>query len=671
MRDKFKKYLRTLFLPMALLIAGLYFVPLKILQPNLTKIPGDLADARFNNYILEHGYLFATGKVDKYWDASFMYPIKNVIAFSDNLIGTVPIYSAFRLLGMDRETAFQFWILALFILNFLCCWWVLRKWSAHPILAATGAYVFSFSIFILGNINHAQNFPRFMIPLVFYWTWKYLTAKDHKYFLFLFLGLVYQFYCGIYLGFFLLYCLLFFFLAYLIIYRDGKLFTQFKSLKKIIFHLLILVGATLLLAPLMLPYMEMSKLFGMRKFKDIVETIPTLRSYFFTTKAPFLWHSLSEHGMGVFPQWWNQLLFMGIMPWIGVVFVPFILFFRKVEAEKRKLIGFLFLGLFLSFVFCLKINEFTLYEYIFELPGFSSMRSINRVLNSEIMFFILIFVFVFTELSKISRYVKWMVYAFPVFIILDNLIDPTEVIRFDKSESQQQIQVVKKNIQRQYKKQYSGIAYFSYQNYKPEDNIIMEIARTQLNVMFAAQELNIPCVNGYTGSYPDEYLPFLNNGNNWGLEIWLNYSHFDKNKIQSIYDFDNLKKSPESIQLKAQNNKFVRADELKGTQLIADKDTGSSASTLTLFSFEKNKCALGYRTDNFICVELFDQNKITATRRSIDQWETFTIKYLDDNLVAFLACNGKYMSLDEKTGLIFASADVIGENEKFRMIGLK
>jgi len=291
---------KTLLLPIFLLLAGLYFVPLKIFEQDFSKIPGDLGDARFNNYILEHGHQFLTGKVDKYWDAPFMYPYKNVIAFSDNLLGTMPVYSIFRILGNDRESAFQLWLLTLFILNFSCCYWVLNKWSGNTILSSVGAYTFAFSIFILGHIYNVQTFPRFIIPFVFYWAWKYLSQKDLKYFLFTLLVIVYQFYCGVYLGFLLVYTLLFLFIAYIAVYKDWELFLQFKKARIRNYHLLILFLSGAILAPLMLPYIQMSGELVPRKFEEILSSIPTWRSYFFTTKAPPLWNLLSEHGYTAF-----------------------------------------------------------------------------------------------------------------------------------------------------------------------------------------------------------------------------------------------------------------------------------------------------------------------------------------------------------------------------------
>jgi len=224
--NKFISYL----LPLALLCIGLYLTPLNIYGPDFSKVPGDFGDARFNNYILEHDFKYFTGKVDKYWDAPFMYPYNNVIAFSDNLLGSAPIYSAFRLIGYDRETAFQFWLLALFILNFVCCYLALNKWSKNSVLSSVGAYIFSFSILLVGNIYNVQTVPRFMVPLVFYWSWQYFNKKEIKYFLYVGLGVVFQFYCAIYLGFLLLYALLFLLIAYVTVYRDFTLFNQFKEL---------------------------------------------------------------------------------------------------------------------------------------------------------------------------------------------------------------------------------------------------------------------------------------------------------------------------------------------------------------------------------------------------------------------------------------------------------
>ncbi len=42
---------------------GLYFMPIAVFESNLSKMPGDLGDTRFNNYILEHGHKYLTEKL--------------------------------------------------------------------------------------------------------------------------------------------------------------------------------------------------------------------------------------------------------------------------------------------------------------------------------------------------------------------------------------------------------------------------------------------------------------------------------------------------------------------------------------------------------------------------------------------------------------------------------
>jgi len=658
--EKYKKVIAFL-LPLILLVAGLYFVPIKIFETDFSKVPGDYGDARFNNYILEHGYKFVTEKVDKYWDAPFMYPYKNVIALSDNLLGTVPIYSLFRILGKDRETAFQLWLLTLFVLNFICCNWVLKRWSGNIALSATGAYIFTFSIFILGHIYNVQNFPRFIVPFVFYWSWKYLTQRQLKYFLFLCLGIVYQLYCGIYLGFFLIYALLFLFIAYFIIYRDKELISQFKSAKILSYHILIIFVAGILLAPLMLPYIDISHKMGMRSFEDTLSSIPTARSYFFTCEAPVLWKFLSTHGQKVFPQYWCHYLFMGALPWLGIIALPAIFLSSKIEAGKRKFIAFIALALLLTFIFALKINDFTLYKIIFHLPGFSAMRAINRVINTEVMLFILIFVFTFNELSKLGRVIKWFVLSFPLLIIVDNLINANELKRYDKKESQKEIEVVRKNIEIEYDKKYSAVAYI------PGDIAGREID-VQINVMLASQELNIPCVNAYSGSFPGGYIDFFSHSDDKSLNQWCNLSGIDKKQIQIINDIGRKEERRKTIHLKTINGKYVCADNALNNSVIANRDNGWRWETFTLIIFENNKCAIRAFNNNFWSAESGEDNRISAKRAYVYDSETFLMVELDNNFVAFKAANGKYLTVDEKSSQLFAMADSIGDPEKFLLV---
>lgn len=522
-----KKY-SFLLLPCFLLVIGLYLVPLKIYGPDLSNIPGDLGDARFNNFILEHDYQYFTGKQAHYWDAPFMYPFKNVIAFSDNLLGSAPIYVAFRAVNFDRETSFQLWLLTLFMLNFCCCYYALFKWSGDNSLSATGAYIFAFSIMLVGNIYNAQTFPRFMVPLIFYWCWKYVQDKKIIYFSGISLGIVFQFYCGMYLGFLLLYSLILFLVAYFIVYRDFSVFRQFKNRSILRNHLIVTILSLLVFYPLIQPYIEISKFVPKPYFNDVLQTIPTLRSYFFTSKAAVLWTCLSEHGMTI-NSWWCHFLFVGALPWISILLLPIVLWKKKLDdTGAKKFIGFLFISFFIGFMICLNINEFTLYKRVYELPGFSSMRSVNRIINTEIFLFILILVFVFKQLKASNKLLKVLITSLPVLVIFDNLIDASEIKTYNKKEGQHRIEVVKNELKVYDNKKYKAIAFM------PDSTENRNMVALHLDVMLASQELYIPCVNAYSGHNPGEYNGFFVKTNRTYLEEWCNYNQIDISTIQQI-----------------------------------------------------------------------------------------------------------------------------------------
>jgi hypothetical protein len=632
-------------------------------------IPGDLGDARFNNFVLEHGYKFFRGEVKSFWNAGFMYPYPNVIALSDNLLGTLPLYSLFRVF-LDRETSFQLWILALYALNYLCCFWALKKWSNNTLLSAIGAYVYAFSIFNIAQLHHVQVLPRFIVPLVIFWCWKYFSEKDVKYFLYTILGISFQFYCGVYMGFMLVYVLLFFGIAYLIIYKDFQLLKQFKLTRNILQHLAIFILAALLLLPLMLPYIEVSKVMGMRKFENALSTIPQLRSYFFTFPGSKTWSPLLyNHSAYGFTDWWNHFLFIGAIPWLAVLITPFVFFSKKIDFSRKKFLGFIVLSLFLCFIFCLNIGGFTLYRLIFVLPGFSSMRSIDRIINTEIILFVLLLVFVLKELSENYKTFKLICFMLPVLIILDNLIEPLEIKKFSKSDSQSKISAVRLNIKNQYDKAYSAVLYAPIETYvsDPEAAYYKNV-ELQVTTMLAAQELNIPCVNGYTGFYPGNYESLFYSPDDQQLQGWCEFSKGDIKKVQRINEIGKKEKGRKFIHLKAYNHKFVSAIEGKTPFVFADKDKADSWETFLLVLFEDGLCALKANTNLFFSAQLDGNGEITASRPKVASWETFLLAKLDNNSISFKAINGTFLSLDSISLQLYARDTAITEQSKYLII---
>src|SRR5690606_27247005 len=109
-----------------------------------------------------------------YWNAPFMYPEPALITFSDNLLGIVPFYSLFRGIGAGREVAFILLFILLSLLNYVSCYHLLKYMFGNCSAAALGAMVFAFSIALQSQVSHAQTFPRFPIPLAFFFALQFL-----------------------------------------------------------------------------------------------------------------------------------------------------------------------------------------------------------------------------------------------------------------------------------------------------------------------------------------------------------------------------------------------------------------------------------------------------------------------------------------------------------------
>ena len=182
---------------------GFCAFPLKIIGFDAEYLPGDPADNRLNNYILEHGYRCLTGQAGPFWDAPMFYPTRRVTLTSDAHLGMLPIYTAFRAGGLTPEEAFQGYFLVPFVLNFVSAVWAIRRLGFGPVAAAVGAYVFSFSLPLAAQLQHVQLFPRFLVPPAVVFAWEYLRHPRTWRLGAVAACLVGEIYLSVYIGYFL------------------------------------------------------------------------------------------------------------------------------------------------------------------------------------------------------------------------------------------------------------------------------------------------------------------------------------------------------------------------------------------------------------------------------------------------------------------------------------
>lgn len=350
----------------------------------LKSIPGDLGDARFNSYILEHVYQWSTGKVGDLWSPQFFYPFHGGLAFSDNHFGSIFTYILSRSFGLDRENAYLAWFIVGSSLNYLSMYYVLRKLGFSSLASAFGAIIFSVSLPTAFKSAHAQLVYRFAIPLAFLCFWNFFRYGKSQYFYWMLCFLAWQFFCSVYLGVFSFYLLLSLFLGWLLLGQNKKIW--FKEIcanngkkRSVIKYIPIALAIALCLGVMLMlwKYLEVSRFYEFtRNISEIDSMLPRLESYAYAPLSylygafvdvntlPFPNHLHHEHMMFIG-------VFSGIMLLLGAAYAVM---------NKENVLGRISLfSLSLLFLSTLYVGGSSLYHYILNIPGISAVRAVSRI----------------------------------------------------------------------------------------------------------------------------------------------------------------------------------------------------------------------------------------------------------------------------------------------------
>jgi len=472
------------------LVLGMVVQTIPLVGWGLEFLPGDLGDTRFNLYVLENGYQFITGQTTGFWNAGFMHPEAEVISLSDNLIGAMPFYAFFRSLGCDLFTAFQWWVITLTLLNYLSSFLFLNYVTKSHSAAGLGAFVFTFSIGLAAQMNHAQLFPRFAIPLMLFLLLLWMKQfKPHLFFMAVSL-LVYQFFCGIYLGF-LAFIPFFALVIYAIITRHQAFLQSWKKITNVLMYLLAVVIHIGLLLKLFQPYLRRAEYAELHRYDSILHSIPTPLSYFSAFPGNPV-HGALEHTTFHYSGYWDHWIFPGWLAWVGFLVIVYQLLLRKAHLTiEQKALAFTGLCVFLLY---LRIGEFSLYQWIQAIPGFASMRSITRIINVQLLFFgVGVSVLFLTILRNYSGAPRLVYAGFLLLLLCDNYLPADQSLRMSKA------MVVERH--EQMLEFLNEIPVGSVVSVEPE-NYDGKMKYFHLDVMLATQALGLKCVNGYSGMAP-------------------------------------------------------------------------------------------------------------------------------------------------------------------------
>lgn len=517
-----KKHRLILLVPLLVFSWGVFSVLLRSTGTGFTHIPGDLGDARFNNFVLEHGYRYVSGKAPSFWNAPVFYPELNTIAFSDSHIGNLPVYAAFRLAGLDRESAFQAWIAACFLLNFLLCFYALRKMGSGWAAASAGAYIFTFGLPVIAQFSHAQLLPRFFVPLVFLSLWNYLDSPDFRHLLRAGIFLVIQFYISIYTGWFVVLSGAMFYLAGRLVLKRGASPPARKGALR-------WAGAGALAAvfliPLILPYVGVVGEKGARSWWEIWILMPRSSSLLYPAENTLLWRGL-ESGKSFYHATEHRI-FPGALSYAGLAAAVIVFMFKKEKSRADRLAFIAALSVFFVVVIIsrMSVRGVNIYRALTLLPGVGALRAVTRIMLVLLFPFSILVSFLLEQAGSLKNRAARA--ALPpvllVAVLADHGLNPPLpdfsrlVNSYSKHRARARSESVKKDI----------LALPEIPDvfaYMPSD-ARSPFWEVHLDAMLAAQDLGIRTVSGYSGVFPSYYDISMHFADLWALDRWIAHSN--------------------------------------------------------------------------------------------------------------------------------------------------
>jgi hypothetical protein len=431
----------------------------------------------------------------------FFYPFPYVLGFSDNLFGSAPFYCLFRLLTSQTDTAFQLWFLFGYLLNFFAAYYALRRLKLSAAAAVTGALIFAFALPTSAHAGHVQLHYRFGLPLAITFYLLFLQQKEWRLLGISGLWLSWQFYCGIYMGFF---ALLLLSLMTMVCFGYGRivdgipcgqLLRDFErpwvaqSRQEKLGIALIFSVCLGLMVLLFFPYVQVSLLYGVkRSWAEISSMLPRIQSYFLDDISR-LWARPSSGIFSGLPMRHEHQMFVGAVPLV-LALGGFLSGSRKRNGE-----GFILMAgtLGAAILLTLYVGGFSLWYLIHKLPLVSAIRAVTRIDQA------LLFPVAYLGGIAVDRFRdrcqggKWLwVVVLPLLIFeFSSISMPVSPKREWRTRLAAREAAVPGTLPE------NAILFFARANDAP-------FYAEELDAMWAALRHGVPTLNGYSGIFPPE-----------------------------------------------------------------------------------------------------------------------------------------------------------------------
>ncbi len=458
-------------------------------------IQTDPGDTRLNNYILEHSYQWVTGNPlhSKFWTLPVYFPAVNTAAYSDILLSPAPIYWLFRLVGFLPDTAFQLWMCAMALLDFLFAMLLFKKGMGLSAPAAIGgSYVFAFSGIRANQLNIPQLLPQFFSIFAIFCLFKIFekngSHERKKIWIVLFpLSVVLQLYAGFYLAFFLCFGLLVTLIVALA-FRDSRaaILAVVKSHRRTI--VLSLGLAAFISAWPILHYLASQHEVGTRKWEEISSMIPRAKSWLNTGPENLVYKWSRDYiDFSKLPTEPEQRICPG-----PVTFVIALLGFVGALRFSWARVVLISCGTIAALAFLYPGDWSPWTGVLWLIPGAGAIRAVARI-----SFLLLIGLSMGTALflNGIRRQ-----YVLILLVVVMGLEQVQTTPSYNKEEIRSEVAQIAKHIPANCKSFYFAIGLSPDKKPRPWFEY-------QIDGMWAEIASGIPTVNGFSGNMPPDWWP--------------------------------------------------------------------------------------------------------------------------------------------------------------------
>jgi hypothetical protein len=444
------------------------------------------------NYVQEHDYRWLTG--DKLhrslWSPPIFYPQHDTAVYTDLMLGALPPYALWRMLGIDPLTAFQLWIVTVSALNFLSAYWLLRHvLSCGRVGSSAGAILLAFASPRLLQLGHPQLLPAFYIVIAFAGLCILLSPGSHRVYFGLALllgGFCLQLYTAFYYAWFMAFTLsLGLLFALLLPSSRSQLLSFLQTSSRP--ALIGIVLTALALAPYAAVARNVLGQVGGRPYSEVQNYLPGALAWFAQGSRHLLYGGLNRFA-GAGPDYGSRELLDGIGLFTTALLIGGFFLFRKEQVVRLwSLVALSVIILTYRWP-----GGHSLWRFVYNwFPGASAIRAVSRfglflLLPASI-------VLAFT-LDRIGRYSRSAAIVCLLAVGLEQAGSLNGLTYYAKDQAQDNIDMVASQIRPDCK-----AFLFSWTRGLTAPEIMHVMG------MWAGLKTGVPTVNGYSGQFPPHW----------------------------------------------------------------------------------------------------------------------------------------------------------------------